>query len=127
MIRAMMDAETRELVGTARGRREIEISARLISHEVAPPEARLDSRAAAARAQAWADARARILEAVAGYGGDGLKVLRSEKTRPGVILRGPVAGWRRFLAEQRTLVEDRTLEFRFYHPPWTRGLPGFPE
>jgi hypothetical protein len=123
----MLEAEARALITTAAPRREIELSARMILATAVPREARLDGRAAEARALAWADARAAIFEAAGRHAGAGLKVLRAEKTRPGVILRGPVAAWRAFIDGEKALVRDPALEFRLYQRPWTHGLPGTPE
>lgn len=121
----MLDAETRKFIETARARRQIELSARFV--DVSPAPKRPDPRAEAVRDQAWAELKAAIIAAVGGYGDDGLRVLRHLKTRPEIIITGPVGTWRRFLDEKRALVGDRSVEFRRYLPMWTRGLPGFPE
>ncbi|MDI6624505.1 MAG: hypothetical protein QME55_07230 [Brevundimonas sp.] len=121
----MLDAETRKLIETAKARRQIELSARFV--DAAPPPGRPDPRAGAVREQAWADLKDQIVAAVGDYEGDGLRVLRHLKTRPEIILTGPVATWRRFLDEKRALVAAPTVEFRHYIKHWSHGLPGFPE
>lgn len=120
----MLDAGTRKLIETARGRRQIELSARFL--DVAPA-AKSDPRAGARSAQAWADLKTEIVAAVAEYEGDGLRVLRHLKTRPETVITGPVATWRRFLEERRALVGGASIEFRYYVKPWSHGLPGSPE
>jgi hypothetical protein len=119
----MLDAQTRTLIETARPRRQIELSARFI----APPAGKPDPRAQAAREQAWGDLRTELAAAVDAYGGEGLRVLRQLKTRPEIIITGPVATWRRFLDEKRALVGGPSVEFRHYVKPWNLGLPGVPE
>lgn len=120
----MLDAETRKLIETGKARRQIELSARFLD---GPPAAKPDSRAESKRAQAWGDQKAVIVAAVAGYEGDGLRVLRHLKTRPEMIITGPVAAWRRFVEAERALVGGASVEFRHYVKPWSHGLPGFPE
>lgn len=120
----MLDAETRKLIETAKPRRQIELSARFVD---AAPTAKPDPRAAARREQAWADLKAEIVAAAADYEADGLRVLRHQKTRPEMVLTGPVATWRRFVDEKRALLGGASVEFRHYVTPWSHGLPGFPE
>lgn len=121
----MLDPETRTLIETAKARRQIELSARFVDASPAPTWP--DPRAEAVRAQVWGDLKDQIIAAVRNYEGDGLRVLRQMKTRPEMILTGPVATWRRFLEEKRGLVGAPALEFRHYVQPWSHGLPGFPE
>jgi len=120
----MLDADTRKLIETARGRRQVELSARLI--EVSPPRRRPDL-AKAEGGRAWDGLKAEIAAAVGAYESDGLRVLRYMKTRPEMVVTGPVATWRRFLEDHRELVGRRSVEFRHYIKPWGHGLPGFPE
>ncbi len=120
----MLDAETRKLIETAKARRQIELSARFVETS---PGAKPDPRAAERREEAWADLKAGIVAAVGEYSGDGLRVLRHLKTRPEIIITGPVATWRRFIEERRALVGGVSVEFRHYVQPWSHGLPGFPE
>lgn len=120
----MLDADTRKLIETAKARRQVELSARLVG---ASSPSKPDPRSAAKREQAWADLKTEIVAAVADYGGEGLRVLRHLKTRPEMVITGPVATWRRFLEEKRALVGGRAVEFRHYVKPWSQGLPGFPE
>lgn len=120
----MLDAETRKLIETGKARRQIELSARFVD---AAPAAKPDPRAEEKRAQAWADLTAGIVEAVTGYEGEGLRVLRHLKTRPEMVITGPVATWRRFVEDRRDLVGGPSVEFRHYVQPWSHGLPGFPE
>jgi hypothetical protein len=121
----MLDAETRELIDTAKARRQIELTARFVDDS--PAAEKPDPRAEERRAQVWADMAAEIAEAVRGYEAEGLKVLRHLKTRPEMVITGPVATWRRFVEEKRVLVGGRSVEFRHYVQPWSHGLPGFPE
>ena len=121
----MLDPETRKLIETAKARRQVELSARFVDASPAPNRA--DPRAGTVREQAWGDLKHQIIAAVGEYEGDGLRVLRHLKTRPEIILTGPVATWRRFLDEKRALVAAPTVEFRHYIKPWSHGLPGFPE
>lgn len=120
----MLDPETRKMIETAKARRQVELSARFVDAALA---AKPDPRAQARRDEAWADLKARIVAAVGEYESEGLRVLKHLKTRPEVILTGPVATWRRFLDEQRDLVGGPVVEFRHYIKPWSHGLPGFPE
>jgi hypothetical protein len=119
----MLDAETRKFIETARARRQIELSARFI--DPSPPR-KSDPRADAIKAQRWTDIKDAIAASVGEYGGDGLRVLRHLKTRPEIVITGPVATWRRFLDEKRELVGERSVEFRRYLPRWSPGL-GLPE
>lgn len=119
----MLDAETRKFIETARARRQIELSARFI--DPSPPR-KSDPRANAITAQRWTDLKEAIAAAVGEYGGDGLRVLRHLKTRPEIVITGPVSTWRRFLDEKRELVGQRSVEFRRYLPRWSPGL-GLPE
>ncbi len=121
----MLDAETRKLIETGKARRQIELTARFV--DAAPATAKPDPRAEEGRAQAWADLKAQIVAAVAGYEADGLRVLRHLKTRPEMVITGPVAAWRRFIEDERALVGGTSVEFRHYVQPWSHGLPGFPE
>jgi len=121
----MLDPETRKLIETAKARRQIELSARFV--DASPAPTRPDPRAEAVRAQVWNDLKAQIVAAVEDYEGDGLRVLRQLKTRPEMILTGPVATWRRFLEERRGLVGGASVAFQHYIKPWSHGLPGFPE
>lgn len=120
----MLDAETRDLIARSRGRRQIELSVRFV--DAGPTAGKPDPRAAEARAQAWADLKAAIIEAIGAYGGE-LRVVRHMKTRPEMVITGRVATWRRFLDEKRGLVAGPSVEFRHYILPWTHGLPGCPE
>lgn len=120
----MLDAETRKLIETGKARRQIELSARLVE---AAPAAKPDPRAAARREEAWADLKAEIDAAVGEYAGDGLRVLRQLKTRPEMVITGPVGAWRRFVEDKRALVGGPSVGFRHYVQPWSHGLPGFPE
>lgn len=121
----MLDADTRRLIGTAKARRQIELSVRFV--DAAPTAGKPDPRAEARRAQAWTDLEAEVVAAVGEYAGEGLRVLRHLKTRPEMIVTGPVAGWRRFLTEKKGLVGGASVEFRHYVKHWSHGLPGFPE
>jgi len=56
-----------------------------------------------------------------------LRVLRHLKTRPEMVITGPVATWRRFVEERRALVGGDSVEFRHYVKHWSHGLPGCPE
>lgn len=122
----MLDPATLKFIDAARSRRQIELSVRLI-------ESALDHlgdrgrHAEAVRAQAWNDAEAAVTRAVEKYAQDGLRVLRPERTRHGLILTASAVTWRRFLKEQLLLVASREIEFRKYTKPWSYGLPGFPE
>ena len=121
----MVDAQTLEFLKSARARRQVEISARLSSSGAAALKNRQsDSQMAS---QAWTDAKALIEDAVRAYQGDGLRILRAEKTRPGLILTAPAALWRRFFQEQEALINRPAIEFAHYEKPWSFGLPGFPE
>lgn len=125
-IAPMLDPETLEFIDAARSCRQIELSVRLIKSALD----HMGDRACAAeavRAQAWNDAEAAVIRAVEKYAQDGLRVVRTERTRHGLILTASVATWRRFLEEQRLLVGSREIEFRQYTKPWSYGLPGFPE
>ena len=121
----MLDAETRKLIETGKARRQIELSARFV--DASPATAKPDPRAAARREQAWADLKMEIVAAVEDCAGDGLRVLRHLKTRPEMVITGPVATWRRFLEDNHALVGGASVEFRHYIKPWSHGLPGFPE
>jgi len=120
----MLDSETRKLVETARGRRQIELSARLSAVSSAP---RRPDLARSESARAWDEMKVEIAAAVRAHEADGLRVLRYMKTRPEMVITGPVATWRRFLEHHRELVSRRSVEFRHYIKPWGHGLPGFPE
>lgn len=120
----MLDPETRRLIDTAKARRQVELSARFLDPD---PSSGPDPRRAARREAAWADLEARIVEAAAALEGEGLRVLRRLKTRPEMVLTGPVSAWRRFLDGNRDLVGDQAVEFKHYVRPWSHGLPGFPE
>lgn len=119
----MLDAETRRFIETARARRQIELSARFIDASL---PRKPGPRADVIGAQRWADLKEAIVAAVAGYEADGLRVLRHLKTRPEIVITGPVSTWRRFLDEKRALVGERSVEFRRYLPRWSHGL-GLPE
>ncbi|MCS6622650.1 hypothetical protein N0B44_06995 [Roseibacterium beibuensis] len=119
----MLDAETRKLIETAKARRQVELSARFV--DASPVAGKPD--AGARRDQAWADLEAEIVAAVGDHAGDGLRVLRRLKTRPEMVITGPVAAWRRFVEDKRALVGGPSVEFRHYVQPWSHGLPGFPE
>lgn len=119
----MLDAETRKLIETAKARRQIELTARFVEAAAGKPDPRAEEK----RAQAWGELKAGIVAAVAGYEADGLRVLRHLKTRPEMVITGPVATWRRFVDEERALVGGASVEFRHYVQPWSHGLPGFPE
>lgn len=121
----MLDAETRRLIETGKARRQIELTARFA--DAAPTVAKPDPRAAARREQAWTDLKSEIVAAVGDYADDGLRVLRHLKTRPEMVITGPVATWRRFIEDKRALVGGASVEFRHYVQPWSHGLPGFPE
>ena len=122
----MLDPETLKFIDAARSRRQIELSVRLIEYALDHLGDR--GRAAeAVRAQAWNDAEAVVIRAVEKYAQDGLRVVRTERMRHGLILTAPAVTWRRFLKEQRLLVGIREIEFRQYTKPWSYGLPGFPE
>lgn len=68
-----------------------------------------------------------MIRAVEKYAQDGLRVVRPERTRLGLILTAPTVTWRRFVKEQRLLVGSREIVFRQYTKSWSHGLPGFPE
>ena len=121
----MLDPATHDFLAAAKGRRQVELSARFTDALTRPSKP--DPRAEAVRDQVWAELGAAILAAVGEYEGDGLRVLRHLKTRPEMILTGPVATWRRFFDEKRTLAGGRSVVFSHYVRPWSHGLPGFPE
>ena len=121
----MLDPATHDFIAAAKGRRQIELSARFTDALARP--SRHDPRADAVRGQVWADLRAAIAAAVGEYEGDGLRVLRHLKTRPEMIMTGPVATWRRFFDEKRTLAGGRSVVFSHHVQPWSHSLPGFPE
>ena len=121
----MLDPATHDFLAAAKGRRQIELSARFTDALTRPSKP--DPRAETVRDQVWAELRAAILAAVGEYEGDGLRVLRHLKTRPEMIITGTVATWRRFIEERRALVGGASVEFRYYIKPWSHGLPGFPE
>ena len=121
----MLDADTRKLIETSKPRRQVELSVRFVAASPAP--GRPDPRAEAVQAQVWDDLKQQLVAAVGAYDGDGLRVLRHLKTRPEMILSGPVATWRRFLDEKRALVAAPTVEVRHFIKPWNHGLPGVPE
>ena len=121
----MLNGETRKLIETARGRRQVELSARFV--DASPTSKRPDPRGEAVREQIWSDLKAQIVAAVGDYESDGLRVLRHLKTRPEIVITGPVATWRRFLGEKKGLVGAAAVEWRHYVKPWSHGLPGFPE
>ncbi len=122
----MLDPETLKFIDAARSRRQIELSVRLIEYALDHLGDR-DRAAEAVRAQAWNDAEAVVIRAVEKYAQDGLRVVRAERMRHGLILTALAVTWRRFLKEQRLLVGSREIEFRQYTKPWSYGLPGFPE
>jgi hypothetical protein len=119
----MLEADTRTFLARARARRQVELSARLVA--AGAPTG--DHGAAERQAALWRDVQARVLEAVERHKGAGLRVLRAERTRAGLILTGTAAAWRSFLDAEAALVGDSRLEFRRYDRPWSYGLPGFPE
>lgn len=121
----MLDKDTRTMIETAKARRQIELSARFV--DAGPAAAKPDPRANARREEAWSALEAEIVAAVQEYAGDGLRVLRRLKTRPEMVITGPVATWRRFIEDRRGLVGGASVEFRHYVQPWSHGLPGFPE
>ncbi len=116
----MVDPKTLTLLERARGPRQVELSARLVESEIPPPK--LPDARAEAVDEAWADGKAAIIAAVGRY--EGLRVMREEKTRRGLILRGTAVLWRGFLAEERELAKSRLIELREYIKPWHFGLPG---
>jgi hypothetical protein len=122
----MIDPETLEVIATSKAKRQIELSARLISSKVPTADQRLDGRQRA-EAQTWKDIELALSQAAQKYSGDGLRVLRHEKTRHGLVLTGSVSTWRCFLKEQSALVKEPCIEFKHYIKPWSFGLPGFPE
>lgn len=125
-IAPMLDPETLRFIDAVRSRRQIELSVRPIDSALDHLGGR--GRAAeAVRVQAWNDAKAAVIRAVEKNAQDGLRVVRTEQTRHGLILAASAATWRRFLKEHRLLVESREIEFRQYTKPWSYGLPGFPE
>ncbi|HRD29794.1 MAG TPA: hypothetical protein PLO65_15960 [Caulobacter sp.] len=111
----MIDGKTRDAIAAARGRSEFVLSARMIDAAVEMRAGRPDT-AAALREQAWLDVKAAIVEAVGRHGD--LRVLRSEKVPPGVILAGPANAWLAFLDAERDLANDRRIELREYVHTW---------
>ena len=119
----MLDPDTRTFLEQVRGRRQVELSVRLIVASPPPKEPRSGDRQAAL----WTDLKGRVDDAVGRHAQAGLRVLRAERTRAGLILTGTAVAWRSFLAAEAGLVDDSRLEFRRYQRPWSYGLPGFPE
>ncbi|MFN4295504.1 MAG: hypothetical protein ACK4FB_01590 [Brevundimonas sp.] len=117
----MLDVKTRQLIATAGNRRQIELSALFIGLEPPP----LRHKARGARSQSWTDLRDAITIAIGEC--DDLRVLKTMKTRPELVLRGTAASWRRFLVDHDRLVRERSIMFREHRRSWTEGLRGFPE
>lgn len=111
----MIDPKTRESIAAARARTEFVLSARMIEAAVDTPPGRPDT-SAAFRRQVWLDLTAAIVEAVGRHGD--LRVLRSEKAPPGIVLAGPASAWLAFFDAERELANDRRLELRQYVHGW---------
>jgi hypothetical protein len=126
MIGAMLDSETRKFLDSARGRRQVELFVRLVAESVRPPPGQPDQLALVQK-QAWDAVNARVLEAVGRFADPGMRVLRQERSRHGLIVTAPADAWRRFVDEEKSLVADPSITFGLYTKPWSSGLPGFPE
>ncbi|MFZ5668911.1 MAG: hypothetical protein ACOY4K_05420 [Pseudomonadota bacterium] len=111
----MLESKTRESIAAARDRTEFVLSARPVEAALDAPPDRPDT-AAAFREQVWRDVKA-VIVATVGRHGD-LRVLRSEKAPPGLVLAGPASAWRAFFDAERALINDRRIEFRTYVHIW---------
>jgi hypothetical protein len=126
MIDAMLDPETRKFLASSRGRRQVELYVRLVAESLPlPPDQ--PHQLALARQQSWDAVKARVLEAVGRFEERGLRVLRQEPSRHGLIVTASADAWRRFIDGEKSLIADPAITFGLYTRPWSSGLPGFPQ